>query len=131
MDGRIRSLERWIVVFIAVHSAGVGLLLLLAPEWSADFGGWSAAAPLFFTRQAGVFHIVVAFGYSLEYFRFGSVSFLVATKAVAFVFLATAFILGEKAWAVPLSAIVDGLMAVGVAGLHAKLRGSSIQLGAS
>ena len=67
MDGRIRSLERWIVVFIAVHSAGVGLLLLLAPEWSADFGGWAAAAPLFFTRQAGVFHIVVAVGYTLEH----------------------------------------------------------------
>jgi len=131
MDGRVRILERWIVVFIAIHSTAVGLLLLIAPGWSAEFGGWSAATPLFFTRQAGVFHIVVAIGYAIEYFRYGSVSFLVATKAVAFVFLAAAFLLGESAWAVPFSAIVDGLMAVVVVGLHTRRRGSPLQLGAS
>lgn len=61
-------LERWIVVLVAIHSACVGLLLLLMPEWSAKFGGWGNLMPLFFTRQAGVFHIVVAIGYALDYF---------------------------------------------------------------
>lgn len=95
MDGRVRMLERWIVVLIAIHSAGVGLLLLLAPGWSAEFGGWDGISSLFFTRQAGVFHIVVAIGYLLEYVRSGGVTFLVVTKSVAVVFLTAAFFLGD------------------------------------
>lgn len=124
MDGRVRMLERWIVVLIAIHSAGVGLLLLLAPEWSAEFGGWDGVASQFFTRQAGVFHIVVALGYLLEYFRTGGVTFLVVTKSVALVFLTAAFLLGEHAWSVPFSAISDGLMAVVVAAVHTRGGGS-------
>ena len=42
MDARVRMLERWIVVLIAIHSAGVGMLLLLAPRWSAESVAWWA-----------------------------------------------------------------------------------------
>ena len=122
MDGRVRVLERWIIVLIAIHSVAVGALLLVAPQWSSRFGGWEGVAPEFFTRQAGIFHMVVVMGYLFEYVRTGGVSFLVATKCVAFVFLTTAFLLGERAWAVPVSALADGAMAIVVAAVHAKVR---------
>ena len=131
MDARVRMLERWIVVLIAIHSAGVGMLLLLAPRWSAEFGGWDGIASLFFTRQAGVFHIVVAIGYLLDYFRSGGVTFLVVTKSIAVVFLTAAFLLGERAWAVPFSAVTDGLMGAVVAALHLRGGGSLFSRAAS
>jgi len=111
-------LERWLVHLIALHSLLVGGMLLAAPRWATGFGGWSEVEPLFFTRQAGIFHFVVVVGYLGEYWRHRGVSLLVATKAIAFVFLGVAWLLGESAWSVPLSALADGLMGAAVAWAH-------------
>ena len=43
--------------------------------------------PLFFPRQAGAFHFVVAAVYLVEYFRYRGVLLLVMTKSIAVVFL--------------------------------------------
>lgn len=116
-------LERWLVILVAVHSLGVGSLLLFAPRWALDFAGWSTAPEaLFFPRQVGVFHFVVAFGYLHEYVRYRGVTLLVVTKAMAFLFLVVMKLTGELAWAVLFSGVVDALMGLAVALLHRSTR---------
>jgi hypothetical protein len=96
-----RRLERWLVVLIALHSYAVGFFLLFLTEWGVAFGGWEDVTTLFFPRQAGIFHVVIATGYLIEYFRYrGAV--------------------GDATWAVPLSAIGDGLMGIVVVWIHRK-----------
>lgn len=121
--------ERWLsrlVVLVALHSAGVGALLLFTPARAASFAGWTVEVqPLFFVRQAGVFHFVVVFAYLWEWFRYRSVAILIATKTLAFLFLSSAWLLSvthvaEAAWSVPFSGVADGLMGLAVWGLYRK-----------
>ena len=81
------TLERRLVVWIALHSFAVGCALLFLPHWSTRLAGWDVLVPSFFARQAGVFHFLVATGYLLEYFRNGTVTLLLLTKASAVLFL--------------------------------------------
>ena len=103
-------LERALVVLVALHSLAVGLMLLGPTEWAVHFGGWSSATPLFFPRQAGAFHFVVATAYLVEYFHYRGVIVLVTTKAFATVFLLGATFLDGAPWSVPLSAAADAGM---------------------
>jgi hypothetical protein len=111
--------ERWLIVLIALHSLGVGVALLAFTDWSAAFGGWGQAEPRFFAQQGGVFHIVVALGYLLEYLRHRGVGLLVLAKSIAVVFLVSVTILGEAVtWVVPISALTDAMMAAAVLIVH-------------
>jgi len=110
----LASLERALVVLIAVHSLVVGLLLTLATDWGARFGGFPSPVPLFFARQAGAFHFVVAGVYVVEYFRYRGVLLLVMTKSIAVAFLFLTSVLDAVPWLVPLSGVGDGLMAMAV-----------------
>lgn len=110
----LRRLERVLVVLIALHSLVVGVFLLFATEWGARFGGFGAVQPLFFPRQAGAFHFVVAAAYLIEYFRYRGVSILLTTKSIAVVFLMLTTLLDDAPWVVPLSALGDGLMGLAV-----------------
>jgi hypothetical protein len=110
--------ERALVVAIALHSVGVGLLLAFATEWGARFGGFRAVSPLFFPRQAGAFHLVVAAVYLVEYFRYRGVLLLVLTKAVAVLFLGVSSALPDATWVVPLSGVGDAAMALAVVWLR-------------
>ncbi len=116
---------RWLLVLVALHSYAVGLFLLFATEWGALFGGFGAVTPLFFARQAGIFHLVLATGYLLEHFRYGGVALVLTAKATAVVFLVSMLLLGVDAWSVPFSAAGDGLMGIVIwlvsrrAGAHA------------
>lgn len=112
--GRWRRIERLLVVLIAVHSYGVGLTLMLATSWGTRFGGWQEVVPLFFPRQAGVFHLLIATAYLLEYFRTRSVILLVTAKATAVVFLLAMMVVEPAPWAVPMAAVGDGLMLLAV-----------------
>jgi hypothetical protein len=109
------GIERSLVILIAAHSIVVGLFLLLVPQWGARIGGFGAVQPLFFPRQAGVFHFVAATAYLLEYFRYRGVLLLVVTKCVAVVFLLTTSAVDTVPWVVPLSGVADGLMGLAVA----------------
>ncbi len=111
-------LERLVVHLVALHSVAVGVGLLFLTRWGAAFGGWPEVTPLFFARQAGVFHFVVAAGYLLEYHRTGGVTFLLATKAIAVVFLLAMTAVDGGPWMVPASAAGDALMGVVVWALH-------------
>lgn len=110
--------ERWLVVLIALHSYAVGLLLLFFTSWAAAFGGWGEASPLFFARQAGAFHFVVATAYLIEYFRYRGVTILIVTKAFATVFLLGLTVLDGEPWAVPLSGAGDAMMGLVVFVAH-------------
>jgi hypothetical protein len=107
--------ERWLVVLVALHSLAVGVVLLGAPRWAAALGGWGEVDTVFFIRQGGIFHVVVATGYLMEYFRHRTVRLLLAAKGMATVFLLLSW-LGDPtgAWAVPFAALGDGLMGLAV-----------------
>ena len=103
-------LERWIVYLIAMHSVAVGVGLLFTPVLSLTFGGWDKFYPLFFPRQAGVFHFILAFSYLYDYCIHRSVTILITAKATAFVFLIGATCMGTVPWIVPFSGLLDGAM---------------------
>ena len=115
-----RRLEWWLIVLIALHSYTVGFFLLFVTEWGVAFGGWENVTTLFFPRQAGIFHFVIASGYLIEYFRYRGVVLMVTAKFTAVVFLFGMMAVGETSWAVPLSAVGDGLMGVAVVWIHRK-----------
>jgi hypothetical protein len=110
---RLARAERLLVVLVALHSVLVGAFLILAPQWGARFGGFGAVTPLFFARQAGAFHMVVAAVYIVEHRRYGGVLLLVLTKAIAVAFLALTAALSDSPWVVPFSALGD--LAMGAA----------------
>lgn len=103
-------IEDWLILMIAVHSVTVGVFLLFFTRWGVAFGGWQDLHLTFFARQAGVFHFVVAIGYLLEYFRYRDVTFLLLTKIIAVLFLVSMMMVEPVPWALPLSALGDGLM---------------------
>jgi hypothetical protein len=110
-DSRGRLLSAW-VVLVALHSYAVGTFLLFATEWGARFGGFGAVSPLFFARQAGIFHFVIATAYLVERFVHGGVVVLILAKATAVIFLLAMWALGVNAWSIPLSAAADAAMGV-------------------
>ncbi len=111
-------LERLVVHLVALHSVAVGLGLLFLTRWGTTLGGWPEVMPLFFARQAGVFHFVVVAGYLLEYHRSGGVTFLLVTKAIAVVFLVTMTAVDGGPWMVLASAAGDALMGAVVWAVH-------------
>jgi hypothetical protein len=117
----VRKLEWWLVVLIALHTYGIGVALLALPEWSLRIGGWETIPPLFFPRQAGVFHLVLGTGYLFEYLRLRSVSLLLVAKACAFVFLIGATLLATVPWFVTFAGVVDGLMGLTVLVVHLRV----------
>jgi hypothetical protein len=116
--------ERLLVAFVALHSAVVGLLLILAPGLAAQLGGWERIDPAFFGRQAGVFHIVLAAGYLMVFARYRGVRLIVIAKSSAFVFLLAHTVLDPLPWAVPASGVIDGLMARVVWWVHRQVKPS-------
>jgi hypothetical protein len=117
-------IERLLVLAIAAHSAAIGVGALVATEWGLRFGGFGTASPLFFPRQVGIFHVVVAFAYLVEHFRYRAVAVLLTTKAIAVVFLGAMIARDELPWVVPVSAGGDALMFVAVLLVHRARRGA-------
>ncbi len=110
--------ERWLILLVALHSFIIGVVFLVAPNWSVNFGGWDEVRPAFFIRQAGIFHLVLVVAYLIEYFRYRGVLVLVAAKSIAMAFLLLAALLDDVPWAVGLCGLGDGAMAVTVGLVH-------------
>jgi len=106
------ALKGWLVTLIALHSYAVGFVLLALPAWGLELGGWEVKPPLFFVRQAGIFHFILATGYLSEYFYHRTATLLVFTKTCATVFLLAEAAMDSVPWLVPFSGITDGLMAL-------------------
>jgi hypothetical protein len=110
-DSRLRRL----VLLIAAHSLSVGILLTFFPAFAVHFAGWTeTVTPLFFARQGGVFHFVVAAAYLIEYFAYRGVSILLTAKAIAVLFLGAQMMMGPLPWAVAFSAAADAGMGISV-----------------
>ena len=110
--------ERGLIVLVALHSVAVGAVLALFPRFAMDLAGFDAATPAFFPRQAGVFHLVLAFGYLLEHFRDRGITLLLFAKGAATVFLLVAAAASDVPWAIPVSGVADGLMGAAAWALH-------------
>lgn len=121
VGGRV-DLERVLVILIAAHSVVVGLALLVVPRFAVTFGGWPGADPIFFIRQAGVFHFILATGYILEHVQTRGVILLLCAKSVAVVFLVGYWIAAPVPWIVPFSGLADGAMGLSVLALRRQLK---------
>lgn len=117
-----RRIERWLVVLIAIHSAAIGLGAIVATRWGLEFSGFAGATPLFFPRQVGIFHVLAAAAYLIEYRKYGGVTILLTAKCLAVVFLTSAMILDDLPWVVPFSAAADAAMGIVVLVARAKAR---------
>ena len=114
--------ERILIILVSLHSATVGVVFIAAPNWLMRFGGWEGIDPVFFGRQAGAFHLVLAVAYLIEYFCYDGVKILVMAKTFALVFLFGCTVLDSLPWAVPTSGVLDALMALFVWWLHHSIR---------
>ena len=114
--------ERILIILIALHSVIVGIMLLVFPEWAVKFAGWSGADPIFFIRQAGAFHFVLAAGYLVEYSRTQTITLLLIAKTTAFVFLVGGSVLSDTPWSVWFSGFADGAMALTAFLVHRAVR---------
>ncbi len=106
-----------LVALIVLHSAVLGLAAVVAPQWGLQFTGFGTASPLFFARQVGVFHVVVAAAYAIEWLRYRGVSVLLMAKCSAVLFLGFELVRGAQPWIVPVSLAGDAAMAIAVAAL--------------
>jgi hypothetical protein len=111
----VRSrLERWLVILVSLHSYAVAFGLLFLTEWGAHFGGWETVTPLFFPRQGGVFHLLLASAYLYDYVHYKSVTFLITAKFTATVFLGAMWAIDGGPWLVPASLAGDLIMGLAV-----------------
>ena len=115
--------ERLLIILIALHSAIIGVVFIFAPNWLMQFGGWTGIDPIFFGRQAGAFHLVLAGAYLIEHFKYRGVTILVSAKTFAMVFLLVCTFVDSLPWAVPVSGVGDALMALVVLLVHKAVRG--------
>lgn len=118
---------RAVLVLAALHSAGVGLGLILHPSSVLVWLGYAPVNEPFFPTQGGVFHLVMAMGYGMaahDLVRHRClVVFAVAVKTIAFVFLLVYWLFVSSLPIVLLSGIGDGLLAAALAWLYAAWRG--------
>lgn len=118
-----------LVVVIALHSLAVGLFLVFATRWGLAFGGWGEVSMLFFPRQAGVFHFVVAAGYLIEYFRYRGLLLMLTAKTMAVLFLLDATFRYGGPWVVPVSGLGDAVMLALVAWMYRRNRRAAVSPG--
>jgi hypothetical protein len=120
-------LERVYVILVALHTFAVGAGLFFVPAWALRFGGWQVVPPLFFPRQAAIFHFILGIAYLEEHRRFGGVSLLVMAKTFAVVFLVGAALLASVPWFVPAAGVADGLMGLLAWLLHRRARSAAAE----
>lgn len=115
-----RWLRGWLGL-LAVHSAAVGVGLVWHPRALLAPLGFATLGEPFFATQGGVFHGIMAIAYAwAARDPAGSwplVQLAVVVKTVAAVFLVTYWALHAGPWSVLVSGVIDGMMALALAGL--------------
>ena len=113
MNDKANPLLEPYVWLVALHSYAVGAGLLLAPGLAVSIGGFPEPATYFFMHQGGVFHIVVATAYLLEFRRSGTVTLMIIAKSAATIFLTLSWLLPADApWLIGVSALGDAAMGI-------------------
>jgi hypothetical protein len=112
------NILKFILYAIALHSFIVGLGLVIQIPGIMAWLGFGNCHEHFFPAQGGVFHIVMAIGYSLAArnpLKYQClITFTIIVKALATVFLLSYFLLFEMIWMVLISGLTDGLMCIAV-----------------
>ena len=116
-----RRLEEVGVFLVALHSFAIGFMLIFTTAWVLQFAGWDEVSHLFFPRQSGAFHIILAAGYFWEFRAHQTIKLMLLAKGTAVVFLLV-MSPWKEAWSVQFSGIFDGLMLVGMAFIHRMAR---------
>ena len=78
-----KGLERLGVFLVALHSFLIGVMLIFTTSWVLDFAGWSEVSHLFFPRQSGAFHIILAAGYWWEFQRHRTIGLMLMTLVLS------------------------------------------------
>lgn len=105
---------RVLVVVVALHSAVIGVLLIIDGRWLFSQFGWIPDCDGFFFHQVGVFHIVLAVIYLTEFLRYRRVTTILIAKSVAFGFLLLEFALVSHEVSVLLAGVGDGCLGAAV-----------------
>ena len=104
----------------------MGLGLIWHPAALLDQMGYVPCSGPFFPTQGGVFHIVMAMGYSLaawDLVRFrGLFVFAIVVKALATTFLIIYWLINPSLQVILLSGLADGVMACVLAVLYRRWR---------
>lgn len=107
------SLILWLV---ALHSACVGVGLLVFPDTAFERFGYHPISERFFAAQGGVFHLIMAVVYAMAGARVDRYEILIlvslGAKFSATVFLFTYYLFFSAIWMVLLSGIGDALMGI-------------------
>jgi hypothetical protein len=99
---------------VAIHSLGMGLILITQPAVLMKFAGFNPDCEHFFPTQGGVFHLLMSVVYLMgathieKYHHF--IVFSIFVKAVATFFLIMYCFGSEFKWVIFLSGIGDGVM---------------------
>ncbi|MBU8871676.1 MAG: hypothetical protein KOO60_12490 [Gemmatimonadales bacterium] len=113
----------WLMAF---HSFAVGLGLIWHPAILLSRLGYVPCSEPFFPTQGGVFHIVMAVGYSMAAWNPSNfrclVIFSIVVKVMATVFLAVYWFINPSLWVVLMSGLADGAMAIILAFLYNRWR---------
>ena len=108
-----------ILWLVALHSAGVGMGLILHPDWLMRSTGYLPLNEPFFIVQGGVFHMLMAIAYAMAawdlHLHRSLTLFSIIVKSAAALFLVLYWLLAARIGVVLFSGIVDGLMALVIA----------------
>lgn len=111
-----KNLLKIILWLVAVHSALVGIALIISPSEIFEFLGYQKCTERFFPTQGGVFHIIMAVGYSFAANRSDHsndlIIFSIIVKLLATLFLITYFILVASNFIILFSAFGDLIMGI-------------------
>ena len=115
---RSTNILKFILYAIALHSFTVGIGLVIQIPEIMTWLGFGNCHEHFFPAQGGVFHIVMAIGYTMaarDPFKYQClITFTIIVKALATVFLISYFFLFEMIWMILISGLTDGLMCIAV-----------------
>lgn len=109
---------------IAIHSLGVGLVLIVLSPSALELFGYVGYSGRFFQMQGGVFHVVMVIFYLLAARALPDttlVDAIVAVKLMAAVFLVSYYLFFEPISVIMLSGLADGGMGLAVLVLRLRM----------
>ncbi len=117
---------RLFLLLIAVHTFGVGVVLIIAGSDIMMLFGFPELESRFFQMQGGVFHLLIAYVYWLAYRdpvrNEHLVIFIIIVKTTAAVFLFSYYFFIEQVIMVLLSGVVDAAMGAILYCMHRQWR---------
>ena len=112
-----RTLFRWVLWLIAIHSICFGLSLIILPCNILQYFGFDISQK-FFATQGGVFHLIISFAYiraASKLDESGDLIILaIITKFAATIFLISYYFFGTSILIILLSGFGDFLMGLAV-----------------